>query len=359
MIDLKYYPVSTDVTPTLYTISSMTSLFDNKYTIPEQISDTDSACPSKTQATHTVELPDTVLHQNNATVTTNIAPPSNIVTVDELTTGSTGTGYVDSPLPKSTFNKELYSTLDLEMDTLNDCPELAFSGSNSPVLSDAHAGRHTPSIDPYSGDATGTATSLLPATSFLPATSLSLKQSSDFISEDLLVSSHTPVRTFDLDDPVYESEPRQSVGVQNISHDKQSLTFSTEEAKTQECFQTNMQSCPGYIPNTHLPRSVERNTDALGCQILEGPSSPSVNGRDHLMKSPPHLFSPSSPQHCRTRSEGSLEYFNYTMRNQLNSSSLSQSQYLSASGGYVVIDGSLARENGQTLPSTTCSFALE
>ena len=364
VIDLKYHPVSTDIIPKLHSVSSMTTLLDNLRTIPKE-TDTDTASPSKTQ--HTTEPLDTVLHQNSPTVTADIASSNNVVNLDELTAGTTGTGYVDCPVLNNTFNlsllvtgskisstfrlnkskEELHSTLGMETDAQNDATELAFSDCNSPVVSDAHAVRHTSTADLSSGYATCT------------ATSMPFNQSSDFIlSEDLSVS------VLELKDPSFESESPQSVGLEEAFCNEQSFTFSTEKSKDQECCQTSkLQFCPGYLPSTHLLSSTERSGDVLACQSPQGPSSSSMSRRDVVgihKKSPPNVFLQSSQQHCRTKSESSLDYFNHSNHNQFNTSSLSQSQYLSASSGYIIdCSGSGARENGQTLPATTCNFPLE
>jgi len=364
-IDLKYHPVSTDIIPKLYSVSSMTTLFENLRIIPKE-TDTDTASSSKTQ--HTTELPDTVLHQNSPTVTTDIASSNNIANLDELTAGTTaGTRYVDCPVLNNTFNLsllvtgskisstfhlnkskgELHPTLGMEMDAQNDATELAFSDCSSPVVSDAHAVRHTSTADLSSGYATCT------------ATSMPFNQSGDFIlSEDLSAS------VLELKDPSFESESPQSVGLEEAFCNEQSFTVSTEKSKDQECCQTSeLQFCPGYLPSTHLLSSTERSGYVLACQSLEGSSSPSMSRRDVVgihKKSPPHFFSQSSQQHCRTKSESSLDYFNHSNHNQFNSSSLSQSQYLSASSGYIIdCSESGARENGKTPPATTCNFPLE
>ena len=347
VIDLKYHPVSTDIIPKLHSVSSMTTLLDNLRTIPKE-TDTDTASPSKTQ--HTTEPLDTVLHQNSPTVTADIASSNNVVNLDELTAGTTGTGYVDCPVLNNTVNlslsvtgnkisstfhlnkskEELHPTLDMEADAQNDAPELAFSDCNSPVVSDAHAVGHTSTADLSSGYATCT------------ASSVPFNQSSDFmLSEDLSMS------VLDLEDPSFESESPQSVGLCN----EQSFTFSTEKSKDQECCQTSeLQFCPGYLPSTHLLSSTERSGDVLACQSPQGSSSPSMSRRDVVEihnKTTPNFFSQSSQQHCRTKSESSLDYFNHSNHNQFNTSSLSQSQYLSASSGYIIdCSGSGARENG-------------
>ena len=245
------------------------------------------------------------------------------------------------------LNKKLHSTLGMETDAQNDVTELAFSGCNSPVVSDAHAVRHTSTADLSSRYATCT------------ATSMPFNQSSDFI-----LSENLSMCVLDLKDPSFESESPQSVGLEEAFCNEQSFTFSTEKSKDQECCQTSeLQFCPGYLPNTHLLSSTERNGDVLACQSLEGSSSPSMSRRDVVRihkKSPPHFLSQSSQQHCRTKSESSLDYFNHSDHNQFNTSSLSQSQYLSASSGYIIdCSGSGARENGQTLPATACNFPLE
>jgi len=357
VIDQKYHPVSTDIIPKLHSVSSMTSMFENLCTIPKE-TDTDTTSPSKTQ--HTTELPDTVLHQNSPTVTADIASSNNIVNLDELTAG---TGYVDCPVLNNTFNlsllvtgskisstfhlnkskEELHPTLGMEADAENDATELAFSGCNSPVVSGAHAVRHTSTADISSGYATCT------------ATSMPFNQSSDFmLSEDLSMS------LLGMKHPRFESESPQSVGLCN----EQSFTFSTEKSKDQECCQTSkLQFCPDYLPSTHLLSSTERSGDVLACQSPEGSFSPSMSTRDVVgihKKSPPNFFTQPSQQHCRTKSESSLDYFNDSNHNQFNTSSLLQSQYLSASSGYIIdCSGSGARENGQTLPATTCNFPLE
>ena len=359
-IDLKYHPVSTDIIPKLYSVSSMTSMFENLLTIPKE-TDTDTASPSKTQ--HTTELPDTVLHQNSPTVTADIASSNNVVNLDELPAGTAATGYVDCSVLNNTFNlsllvrgskisstfhlnkskEELHPTLGTEADAQNDAPELAFSDCNSPVVSDDHAVGHTSTADLSSGYATCTATSM-------PSNQIS----DCMLSEDLSMS------VLDLEDPSFESDSPQSVGLCN----EQSSTFSTEKSKDQECCQTSkLQFCPGYLPSTHLLTSTERSGDVLACQSPEGSSSPSMSRRDVVEihnKTTPNFFSQSSQQHCRTKSESSLDYFNHSNHNQFHTSSFSQSQYLSASSGYVIdCFGSGARENGQTLPATACNFPLE
>jgi len=331
VIDLKYYPVSTDVTPKLYAVSSIVSLFDNLHTIPEQISDTETGSTSESKAVdHTNELPDTVI---------DAPPPNVVVTSGETTTGTATTGYA---VPKDTtngsflvtetgissatyFSEDKEESLNLEEDAQNDGRELAFSSCDNPVVSDAHTVSYTSAID----------------------------HSSYVISEDLLVGSHRPLCTFNLDEHVSESELPQSVDLETVSHDEH---FSTEEARKQECFQANeLQSCPGYVPNTHLLRSVERNSDALDCQSCEGSASPSVSGLTIGKKSPSQLFSPSSPHHCRTPSESSIGYFHDIVHNHIHASS--EMLYTSANTGYTI--DSSAGEDRQNRPSTTCNFPLE
>ena len=312
---MKYYPVSTDVIPNLYAVSSIASLFDNLHTIPERISDTDTGSTSESQAIdHTNELLDTVI---------DAPPPIVVVTSGETTTGTATTGYVtETGISSSTHFSE--DKDNLEGDTRNDGRELVFTGSDNPVVSDVHSLSYTSAVDP----------------------------SSYVISEDLLVGSHRPLCTFNLDEQVSESELPQSVDLETVSHDEH---FSTEEARKQECFQANeLQSCPGYVPNTHLLRSVERDSDALDCQSCEGSASPSVSGLTIGKKSPSQLFSPS-PHHCRTPSESSIGYFHDIMHNQIHASS--EMLYTSASTGYII--DSSAGEDRQNRPSTTCSFPLE
>ena len=325
MIDLKYYPVSTDVIPKLYAVSSIASLFDNLHTIPERIGDTETGSTSETQAIDTNELLDTV---------SDAPPPNVVVTSGETTTGTTTTGYA---VPKDTtngsflvtetgissatyFSEDKEESLNLEGDAQNGGRELAFSSCDNPVVSDAHTVSYTSAID----------------------------HSSYVISEDLLVGSHRPLCTFNLDDHVCESELPQPVDLETVPYDEHSFTFSTEEARKQECFH------PGYVPNTHLLRSVERNSDALDCQSCEGSASPSVSGLTIGMKSPSQLFSPSSPHHCRTQSESSIGYFHDIIHNQIHASS--EMLYTSASTGYII--DSSAGEDRLNHPSTTCNFSL-
>ena len=191
------------------------------------------------------------------------------------------------------LNKKLHSTLGMETDAQNDVTELAFSGCNSPVVSDAHAVRHTSTADLSSRYATCT------------ATSMPFNQSSDFI-----LSENLSMCVLDLKDPSFESES---------------------------------------------PQSLERNGDALACQSPQGSSSPSMSTRDVVRirkKSPPNFLSQSLRQHCRTKSESRLDNFNHSNHNQFNTSLLLQSQYLSARSGYIIdCSGSGVRENGQT-PAT-------
>ena len=321
MIDLKYYPVSTDVIPKLYAVSSIASLFDNLHTIPERIGDTHTGSTSEFQAAdHTNELLDTVI---------DAPPPNVVVTSGETTTGTATMGYAVS---KDTTNGSLLVTEtgissatyfsedkdNLEEDAQNDGRELAFTGCDNPVVSDAHTVSYTSAIDP----------------------------SSYVISEDLLVSSHRPLCT--LDDHVCESELPQPVDLETVPYDERSLTFSTEEARKQECFH------PGYVPNTHLLSSVERDSDALDCQSCEGSASPSVRGLTIGTTSPSQLFSPSSPHHCRTPSESSIGYFHDIMHNQIHASS--EMLYTSASTGYII--DSSAGEDRLNHSSTTCNFPL-
>ena len=276
---LKYHPISTDIIPKLYSVSSMTSMFENLCTIPKE-TDTDTASPSKTQ--HTTELLDTVLHQNSPTVTADIASSNNIVNLDELTAGTAVTGCIDCPV-LNTFSlsllvtgskissvfrlnkskEELHSTLGMEVDAESDATEVAFSGCKSPIVSDTHAVRHTSTADLSSGYAICTAT-LMP-----------FNQSSDFIlSEDLSMS------VLDLKDPSFEAESPQSVGLEEIFCNEPSFTFSTKKSKDQECCQTNkfkLQFCPDYLLNTHLLNSAQRSGIAHACQSPQGSSSPRTN----------------------------------------------------------------------------------
>jgi len=213
----------------------------------------------------------------------------------------------------------------LERDAQNDGRELAFTVCDNPVVSNVHTLSYISAVDP----------------------------SSYVISEDLLVGSHRPLCTLNLDDRDSESELPQSVDPETVSHDEH---FSTEEARKQECFQANeLQSCPGYVPNTHLLSSVERNSDALDCQSCERSASPSISGFTIGIKSPSQLFSPSSPHHCRTPSESSIGYFHDIMHNQIHASS--EMLYTSASTGYII--DSSAGEDRLNHPSTTCNFPLE
>ena len=300
----------------LYAFSSIASLFDNLHTIPERISDTHTDSTSESQAIdHTNELLDTVIDD---------PPPNVVVTSGETTTGTTTTGYVtETGISSSTHFSE--DKDNLEGAAQNDGRELAFTGCDNPVVSDVHTLSYISAVDP----------------------------SSYVISEDLLVGSHRPLCTLNLDDHVSESELPQSVDLETVSHDEH---FSTEEERKQECFQANkLQSCPGYVPNTHLLRSVERNSDALCCQSCEGSASPSVSGLMIGIQSPSQLFSPSSPHHCRTPSESSIGYFHDIIHNQIHASS--EMLYTSANTGYII--DSSAGEDRQNHPSTTCSFPLE
>ena len=358
VIDLKYYPVSTDIIPKLHTVSSVPSLFDNLCTVPEHISDIDTGSSSETQAAdqHN-ELLDIVLHQGD---TADGSSPNDVVTSGETTAGNADARSVDLPVPNDTANvpfsatgagisatsyinegkEELYSNLSLERDAQIDGTELAFRNP----ISDVHAVGYTSAIN-----------------------------LSSVISEDLLVGNRKPICTFDLDDHVSETEPSQSVGLETESHGEQSFTFSAEEARNQEFFHSNeLQSHPGYLPNTDLLSSVGRNLDALGCQS-ERSVSPSVNRRDGLRTgmtspprftstspprlsptSPPRLSSPSSPHHCRTPSESSLDYFDTMMHSEINDSKM---QYVSASSGYIT--DSRTGESGLSLPSATANFPFQ
>ena len=202
---------------------------------------------------------------------------NNTFNLSLLVTGSK----ISSTFRLNKSKEELHSTLGMETDAQNDATELAFSDCNSPVVSDAHAVRHTSTADLSSGYAT------------CAATSMPFNQSSDFIlSEDLSAS------VLELKDPSFESESPQSVGLEEAFCNEQSFTFSIEKSKDQECCQSSeLQFCPGYLLNTHLLSSAERNGDALACQSPQGSSSPSMSTRDVVRirkKSPPNFFSQSS-----------------------------------------------------------------